>query len=72
LQEGAQVVLAARSIDKLNKASQEIFKATGVMTHTVVTDASKIADLDALFQKAAQTCGKVDVVFLNTGAASST
>lgn len=69
--EGAKVVLAARSADKLEAAAQEISKETGAESLVVPTDVSDIAAIKALVDQAVKKFGKVDAAFLNAGGFSA-
>ncbi|WP_316179073.1 glucose 1-dehydrogenase [Bradyrhizobium sp. SZCCHNRI1009] len=64
--EGAEVIITGRRKPELEAAVVAIGKsATGVQA-----DASKLADLDALFQKVKQDFGRIDVLFVNAGGGS--
>ena len=60
---GHTVVMAARSVDKLEKAAAEIEGTTMI----VATDVSDPASVAALFDKIGQAYGRLDVVFNNAG-----
>jgi NAD(P)-dependent dehydrogenase (short-subunit alcohol dehydrogenase family) len=60
-EEGAKVIIAARNIDNLNDAVENIGNgAIGIQT-----DTSKIADLDNLYQQVDKAFGKIDILFAN-------
>mgnify|MGYP006139448599 CR=1 FL=1 len=65
-QKGANIVLAARSEEKLMHVSQEILKY-GVEVLIVPTDVSKEMDCKILMEKAIQKFGKIDVLVNNAG-----
>jgi NAD(P)-dependent dehydrogenase (short-subunit alcohol dehydrogenase family) len=62
---GANVVLAGRSGDRLEKA--EIDLDAGERVLTVPTDVSSTADLDVLVERIGQRFGQLDGVFANAG-----
>ena len=62
--EGATVVLTARSKEALAAAAKEL----GPKAITVVSDAAKLPDIDALATQVA-ALGKVDFLFFNAGIA---
>lgn len=62
--EGATVVLTARSKEALAAAAKEL----GPKAITVVSDAAKLSDIDALATQVA-ALGKVDFLFFNAGIA---
>jgi NADP-dependent 3-hydroxy acid dehydrogenase YdfG len=63
---GARVVLAARSIEKLEKAAMEL-AATGATALVVPTDVTRAADCQALIRAAQDTFGQIDVLINNAG-----
>lgn len=64
--DGATVILAARSADKLQEVAQEV-KALGGTPVVVPTDVTKIEDIRNLFLKATENGRILDVVFNNAG-----
>ncbi|MCZ6671800.1 MAG: SDR family NAD(P)-dependent oxidoreductase [Verrucomicrobia bacterium] len=64
--EGAKVVLAARSADKLESVAAEI-TASGGIALSVQTDVSNEASVIALFKKVASEFSKVDLLVNNAG-----
>ncbi len=65
-QKGMNLVLAARSADKLELAAEELRKS-GVRVLTVPTDVSKRADLERLVEAAVAEFGGIDVLVNNAG-----
>ena len=65
-QEGANLVLAARSADKLREIAENIARY-GVEVLPVVTDVSKEEDCKNLVEKALIKFGKIDVLVNNAG-----
>ena len=63
---GYAVVLAGRRKDKLDEVAQE-GKATNGTSLVVPTDVSDPASIKALFAKAKETYGRLDVLFNNAG-----
>lgn len=63
---GANLVLAARSADKLNEISKEIL-LLGVQVLCVSTDVSKEADCKVLMDRTLDKFGKIDVLVNNAG-----
>lgn len=64
--EGANVVMAARSMDKLEKAA-ETLSAVGYAPLVVSTDVTREADCRAVVQAAVAAFGTVDIVVNNAG-----
>ena len=69
---GAKVVLAARSIDKLEKIVEELnerFSANNsqLAAHCIKTDVSKEEDCKNLIEKTIETFGKIDILVNNAG-----
>lgn len=62
--QGATVVITGRNHDAVNKAAEEL-GATGI-----VSDQSKIDQIDQLAQAVKDQFGKVDILFLNAGIAA--
>lgn len=63
---GARVVLGARRADRLDAIVRDITEAGGQAT-AVVTDVTKLDDLQKLVATAHRTYGRVDVIFNNAG-----
>jgi NAD(P)-dependent dehydrogenase (short-subunit alcohol dehydrogenase family) len=70
-QKGARVVLAARRAERLEALVQKL-KGAGGQALAVVTDVTDEAAVQALFDKAVERFGTVDVVINNAGIADST
>lgn len=68
---GADVVLAARSIDALDAVAVEVGDR-GRAAHVVPTDVSLPSDVEALATETLERFGTVDVVVNNSGIAGST
>jgi NAD(P)-dependent dehydrogenase (short-subunit alcohol dehydrogenase family) len=66
VRDGYAAVLAGRRIDKLAETAEEA-KALGGRTLQVPTDVSDQASVQALFAKAKDKFGRVDVLFNNAG-----
>ena len=64
--EGARLVLAARSMDKLERAATDLV-AGGATTVVVPTDVTRETDCQALAQATLDTFGRVDVLINNAG-----
>ena len=64
-EEGAQVIITARSQETFAKAKQEY----GSVFDVVQTDVSKLEDLDRLYAHIKSKYGKLDVIFANAGVA---
>jgi NAD(P)-dependent dehydrogenase (short-subunit alcohol dehydrogenase family) len=65
-EEGCDLVLAARNAERLNESASEI-AALGVKTLAVPTDVASESDVIALFQKAMDEFGRVDLLVNNAG-----
>jgi short-subunit dehydrogenase len=60
--QGANVVLAARSVDKLKKLEKEI-----VNSYAIATDMRKINEVKNLIQKTKEKFGRIDILINNAG-----
>ncbi|HZQ35238.1 MAG TPA: SDR family NAD(P)-dependent oxidoreductase, partial [Dehalococcoidia bacterium] len=67
-QEGADVVLCARSKEALKRAAAEIADAHGVSTYPLAADLSTAEGVEALATFALERLGRVDVLVNNAGA----
>ncbi|SDQ30816.1 SDR family NAD(P)-dependent oxidoreductase [Thermostaphylospora chromogena] len=65
--EGASVVLAGRNGERLETAAKELDAGDRVLT--VVTDVSRVQDLDRLVERVRDRFGSLDGVFANAGRA---
>lgn len=68
---GAQTILAARSVERLEKLKAEI-TADGGVAHVVPTDVSSEADIMALFRATGEVAGPPDILVNNAGIADAT
>ena len=67
-EKGARVVLAARSVQGLSEAAQEVEQAGGKV-HTVVTDVSDWMQVQQLAQESVDAFGRIDTWVNNAGIA---
>jgi NAD(P)-dependent dehydrogenase (short-subunit alcohol dehydrogenase family) len=65
LEGGARVLVTGRSPATAEAAQKEL----GAQAFVVTSDASSLADLDALARTAAEKLGKIDLLFVNAGIA---
>lgn len=65
-EQGAQLVLAARSLAALEKVAQEAFQR-GAECLVAKTDITKPAEVDALFEQIRQRHGRLDILVNNAG-----
>ncbi len=65
-EEGAKVIITARSKDTFEKAQKEL----GSYFDVVQTDVSKLEDLDRLYAHIKNKYGKFDILFANAGIAT--
>ena len=65
-QEGAHLVLAARTVSELEVVAEEI-RSVGREALAVATDVAKKADVDAMVQQTLKRFGKVDILVNNAG-----
>jgi NAD(P)-dependent dehydrogenase (short-subunit alcohol dehydrogenase family) len=70
-QEGARVVLAARSRDRLDETAAEI-EAAGGSALVVPVDVGKPSEVDALAQRVQAEVGALDVIVANSGISGPT
>jgi len=64
IDEGAKVVITGRDKTKLDSAKKQINNNSLL---PMVTDVSKVADIEALYKKIKQNFGKIDVLVANAG-----
>ncbi|GAA0346528.1 SDR family oxidoreductase [Bacillus carboniphilus] len=64
---GANVILLARSLDKLEVLKQEIENQFPVAVHVFRLDVSDVSEIQAVFAKILQTVSHVDVLINNAG-----
>jgi 3-oxoacyl-[acyl-carrier protein] reductase len=67
LAEGAEVVIAARRAEKLERARKELEAAHGPRVHAVVADVSKSDDAAHAVKEAVTRLGGLDVLVTNSG-----
>jgi 3-oxoacyl-[acyl-carrier protein] reductase len=67
LEEGARVLIAGRTLDKINKARDELAKLTGGDVHAVQIDMRNEADIKRMVATAKEKLGGVDVLVNNAG-----
>lgn len=65
-EEGAQVAIAARRIERLNEVAQKI-EAVGGKALPIVTDVSDETQVNSLVQKVNTTLGRIDILVNNAG-----
>lgn len=65
--EGATVVVAARSLDKLQTVKETCEKISGKKAYLFVLDISKPDEIEAVFHKITTTVGSIDVLINNAG-----
>ncbi len=68
-QEGAHVVLAARSVSEIEAVAEEI-QRMGREALAVATDVAKKAEVDAMVQQTLDRFGQVDILINNAGVAN--
>ena len=71
VEKGAKVVLAARRAERLDKLVKRI-EGMGGEALAVMTDVTREADVDNLFERALERFGTIDVLINNAGIADST
>jgi len=65
--EGANVVLVARTLDKLNEVEDNINALKKGSAHSVKADVSNKEDVDAMVSSAKETFGHIDILVNNAG-----
>ena len=66
--EGARIVLAARSVDKLQELAGEIAAMnSGAETLVIQTDLSKLEDIQAMIRQTLERFNRIDVLVNNAG-----
>jgi len=65
--QGANVVLAARDVEKLNEISSELSKEFGVRSAVFKTDVSREESCRTLIEGAIEVFGRIDVLVCNAG-----
>jgi NAD(P)-dependent dehydrogenase (short-subunit alcohol dehydrogenase family) len=66
-EEGCNVVICSRSVEKLEAAVEEIQKSTGVRITAIQVDVTKKQDLDNLVNTVKARFGSVDILINNAG-----
>jgi len=64
---GADVVLASRKVENLERVAAEVVEQTGRRAHVVATDVRDVEQCDRLIDDALETFGRVDVLVNNAG-----
>jgi 3-oxoacyl-[acyl-carrier protein] reductase len=67
LEEGARVLVAGRTAEKINKARDALAKQTGGEVHAVQADMTKEADINRMVETAREKLGGVDILINNAG-----
>src|SRR5690625_83988 len=65
--EGANVVLVARTLDKLNEVENDINALKKGKAHSVIADVSNKEDVDAMVSSAKEAFGHIDILVNNAG-----
>jgi NAD(P)-dependent dehydrogenase (short-subunit alcohol dehydrogenase family) len=68
---GADVVLASRKVENLERVAAEVVAATGRRAHVVATDVRNVEQCERLIDDALSTLGRVDVLVNNAGGSHS-
>jgi 3-oxoacyl-[acyl-carrier protein] reductase len=66
-EEGAKVVISARNADELNATADSIRKDTGAIVLPIVSDSSKVSDIENLISTTHKTFGRIDALVSNAG-----
>jgi 3-oxoacyl-[acyl-carrier protein] reductase len=67
LEEGVRVLIAGRTVEKINKARDELARRTGGEVYAVQADMSKEPDIKRLVDTAREKLGGVDILVNNAG-----
>jgi 3-oxoacyl-[acyl-carrier protein] reductase len=67
LEEGVRVLIAGRTLDKINKARDQLAKKTGGEVYAVQADMTKEADIKRMVDTAMEKLGGVDILINNAG-----
>src|SRR5476651_1029598 len=67
LEEGARVMIAGRTADKINKARDALAKKTGGEVHAVQADMTKEADIKRMVAATVEKLSGVDILVNNAG-----
>src|SRR5882672_7271494 len=67
LEEGVRVLIAGRTLDKINKARDELARKTGGEVHAVQVDMRNEADIKRMVDTAKEKLGGVDILINNAG-----
>jgi len=65
---GANLVIAARKLDRCSEAAQRMEKELGVRVMPARCDVSKPEEIDALYEQVMKEFGRVDILVNNSGA----
>lgn len=66
-QQGANVVLAARRVERLEELKKEIEQTTSAKVLVVETDVTKKSDVEKMFAQAQEAFGNIDIYVNNAG-----
>jgi 3-oxoacyl-[acyl-carrier protein] reductase len=69
--EGAHVVMAARSADRLESAARRVAETYGIQAHAIACDVATVAGCAALVDAAEERFGGADILVNNAGAGSN-
>ncbi|WP_432560318.1 SDR family NAD(P)-dependent oxidoreductase [Granulicoccus sp. GXG6511] len=69
---GAELVMLARRMDRLEAAAAEVAEQWGVRTHAVTCDVTDLAQIQDAVKKAKELCGRIDILVNNAGAGAVT
>jgi NAD(P)-dependent dehydrogenase (short-subunit alcohol dehydrogenase family) len=70
-QHGADVVLASRKVENLERVATDVEQATGRRAHIVATDVRDVEQCERLIDESLDTFGRVDVLVNNAGGSHS-
>jgi NAD(P)-dependent dehydrogenase (short-subunit alcohol dehydrogenase family) len=70
-QHGADVVLASRKVENLDRVAAEVTGKTGRRAHVVATDVRDVEQCEALIDESLAALGRVDVLVNNAGGSHS-
>lgn len=65
---GANLVIAARKLDRCEEAAQRMEKELGVKVMPARCDVSKAEEIDLLYEQVMKEFGRVDILVNNSGA----
>ncbi|HWL37507.1 MAG TPA: SDR family NAD(P)-dependent oxidoreductase [Frankiaceae bacterium] len=72
LLEGATAIISSRQAERCQMVADDLAQRTGSTTHAVPCDVSDEAQVDTLYSRIDELCGRLDIAVLNAGISGGT